>query len=241
MLKTWILLSLFAILLNINCSYHPFVPPGEIISISSPATLNQNQFAVSGAWGSSFALFIYNIDNSWVKMSYGLTNSVELSLSTSGVFYDDTQKTYVNYKRYSLGGYVSSKVAIIPNTLSMTGGIGVGFSDLGNYANFDVGIIQGWENRFVVPIDQMNLFIGLPFNPQNHDLSLRSGDSLQNMFKPELTTGFKISVGAKFPISLWFGFKDKFSIYLVNGYSIIWDAQQNNQFLSFGSGVQYKF
>ncbi|MGB7568976.1 MAG: hypothetical protein WBM07_14035 [Chitinivibrionales bacterium] len=232
-----------AILSIVNCSYHPFVPPGEIISISTPATLNKNQFSISGAFGNSseLELFGYSLNNSWIKLNYGLTNSIELSISSSGIFLEDTEKTFVDYKRYSLGGYVSSKVSLIPKILSINGGIGIGFSDLGNYSNIDVGIIWGWENKIIVPLGQIDMFLGLPFNPQNHDLSLLSDEPQEFMYKPESTIGLKVNTGAKFPVLLWLGKNDKFSIYLVYGLSEVWDSKANDQFLSFGGSVEYKF
>jgi hypothetical protein len=241
MKKIRIPLGLISILSIVNCSYHPFVPPGEIISISTPATLNKSQFSVSGALGNSFEPLGYRFNSSWVKLNYGLTNSMELSISSSGIFLEDTEKTYVNYKKYSLGGYISSKVALIPKMFSINGGVGIGFSDLGNYSNVDVGIIWGWENKLIVPLGQIDMFFGMPFNPQNHDLSLLSDQPKDFMYKPESTIGLKVNTGAKFPVSSWFGKNDKFNIYLVYGLSEVWDSETNGEFFSFGGSVEYKF
>lgn len=67
------------LLLVVNCTYHPFVPPGEIISMESPATLDKNTFSISSAYGGAGAILNYGITDSWIKLKYGL--------STSGIFY----------------------------------------------------------------------------------------------------------------------------------------------------------
>jgi hypothetical protein len=220
---------------------NPFVPPGEIISIESPATLDKNTFSISSAYGGAGALFDYGITDSWVKLKYGLTKTIDISLSTSGIFYEDTFKSKVNYKRYSLGEYASSKVVLIPKIASLRGGIGIGFSDLGNYANTDIGIIAGWENRWVVPLFQCDMFVGTPFNPQNHDLSYLSDGTETHLYKPEETSGLQISTGAKFPASLWFGFGNKFNFYLTYGVSMVHDLTSSEEFLSLGCGGEYQF
>jgi|GEM_PF-3081012 hypothetical protein len=232
---------ILVLLLAANCTYHPFVPPGEIICIESPATLGENKFSISGAYGGAGEMLSYSVTNSWVKLKYGLTNIIDLSISASGIFYEDNEKTVVDYKKYSLGGYVSSKVALVPGIASLCGGIGIGFSDLGNYANTDMGIVLGWENRFVVPLCQFDLFAGQPFNPQLHDLSYSSNGAGTHLYKPEQTFGLRINSGAKFPVSSWFGYGNKFNIYGVYGILLAKDLTESDNFISLGCGVECQF
>jgi hypothetical protein len=232
---------ILVLLLSANCTYHPYVPPGETISIESPATLEKNKFSVSGVYGGAGEMLSYGVTNSWVKVKYGLTNAFELSLSSSGIFDEDTMKTVVDYKRYSLGGYLSSKMVLVPKIASVRGGIGIGFSDLGNYANTDIGIVLGWENRFVVPLCQFDMFAGEPFNPQFHDLSYSSDGAGTHLYKPEQTFGLRINSGAKFPVSSWFGYGNKFNMYGVYGILLAKDLTESDNFISLGCGIEYQF
>jgi hypothetical protein len=221
-----------------SCSYHPFLPPGNIVNTESPATLHKYETALSGAYGLSVQILDYSLMSGWVRVKYGISDRLEAGLSLSGLYLTDSVTSFIKYSYFSGGSYASVKFALVPNYISLDGGIGFGFSDLGNYANSDIGFIAGIENPYVVPIVQANCYIGVPIYPQTYYLGEGPG---QEPYTPALTYGFRFNGGVKLPVSAWVDDGNTtVSFTATAGLALVSDKSAHSQFLTFGCGAQYQ-
>lgn len=234
-------ISLLFVYCLAGCSYHPYIPSGDMINCDSPGTVGKNEYAVSGAGGFLGQVLDYSVLNGWLSVKYGVTERLDIGVRGYGIMYPDAEMTYSDYKPFSLGTMVHSKVALVPGVFAMTGGVGYGFSDLGNYLFLNYGLTLGYENRYVVPYVHLGSHYGIPIKPKEHDLSIIDNDEMgEHRYIPNETLGLLMNAGIKLPVGLWFRFLHGLSLHAVGGIAIASDGAAHDDFMKGGFGVEYQ-
>jgi len=210
-----------------KCTYHPFLPPGEIIEASSPNTNSKGQYIVSGGVGMATVPLGFTLADMMLKLKYGLTDKHQLETSISLLSVAQDEEHRVNYSNKAINSYLGMRYLVVPKILSIFSGIGIGGSSLGKYSSINYGGSIGYENKFVVPFWQFYLYNAFPINPKKYDLSPKLAIANTFVYTPLQTNGYKFDFGIKLPLSDWFHAEEKHSLGFSFGIASLHDSQRD--------------
>ena len=226
----------------LGCSYHPFLPPGEIVNADAPATLPPGELSMTGSWGEAGGILDYDFATYQMKLRYGLAKGCDVNLGGSILSLLHQGNTWQDYCRNAYGINAGSKLEVLPRFVSVACDAGFGFSDLGNYASMEVDVIAGYENKYVVPFLQCGVYESMPFTPRPHDLSLTTDPRYSHYYTPSETRGLRYALGMKIPITFEGGTQEKLRLYFMLGNSNVQDnSDHHDDFPTLGVSAEWIF
>ena len=133
--------------------------------------------------------------------------------------------------------------------LGLRSGLGLGFSEAGEFFCVDGGLILGFDNPYIVPFLNTGMYVSFPFNTETVDFGL---DDPDNPTSPgyaddlEITWGFDGGLGFKLcPLGFFKQkeFGNSFALYGIS--SITQSVAQYHDYImwtySFGGGIEFSF
>lgn len=119
---------------------------------------------------------------------------------------------------------------------ALVAGGGAGHSPAaGMYTSADVGLVVGYENRYVVPFVHGGGFASLPLNPKEVNLTAPDDDD-EHFDTPEKTVGLSFGAGLRVPLA-----HDTTSLLVGLSSTQVWDSDSDNGFMSFSGGIETSF
>lgn len=239
------LLSLF-LFLTAGCSYHIFVPPGNVLNFQAPTALAKGEAAFVSGVGNSMKinLFDTDINSGFIDARYGTGKNSEIGLAVNALYFKEDYNPLKKYSPLSIGVHLSGKYnpEFAKKYLAFSAGIGGGISDLGDYVNFDCCIIGGFENPriaplWMIPFYHVGYYLGVPINPKPHDLT--SVINEEHLATARITNGFRLGFGMQIPLPEKYLKHTGFSFYWDNDFAWLF-SEHTDLFLSIGGGIGYQ-
>ena len=201
-MRTVIPLALVA-LAGTACSHRVYSPPARMMPLASPAVAEG--VVVGGSVSTQGALFGPDVVGASGQVRYGATETLETSAEVMVVHVegDSVADTHPNI----YGARVGVKWAPEPVSrfLALTGGVGGGASAGGGFVSPDLGLVVGWENRYVVPFVGFEASVSLPIDAQAVDTSEGDDDLGTHVSTPDRTWATRLTVGLRVPVTLGSG------------------------------------
>jgi hypothetical protein len=222
-----------AILLAAACNHNVYTPPARAFGITSPQVLEDGETAVRANVSSSSQLFGPEIIAGSAGVRRGTANNVELvgDLSYAKV----NEASAADSNRSIAMGRIGGKVHPTESrNLAITAGIGGGYAPAaGMYASADLGVVVGYENRYVIPFASAGAYTSVPIDPKEVNTT-QPGDSEQRLDTPEKTLGLTIGAGLKIPL-------DSSALLLGMTWVQVHDNDSHDEFMTIGAGVETTF
>jgi hypothetical protein len=183
-------------LLVSGCSYHVLSPPSRVAPLETPRALAvaQNAIAVEGAV--SPGVFDPTIVSGALRYRRGLAKQLDGVAELTAMHVlgrPSTVKTWPG--AYALRAGVKHEAA---KTLALTFGLGAGGSAAGGFISPDLGLILGYENRYLVPFFSARGFLSQPLAARSVDLG--EDDGQRQFSTPSTTWGTSAALGVRIPL-----------------------------------------
>ncbi len=215
------------------CNHNVYTPPARAFAVTSPQVLQPGETAARGTISSSSQLFGPEIFAATAGVRRGAHEDLEVVGDAS--FAKVNEGTAAGTNRNIAMGRIGAKVnpTESPN-LAVTAGVGGGYAPAsGMYASADVGVVVGYENRYLVPFASFGAFASVPIDPKEVDTTQPS-DSEQHVDTPEKTQGLTIGVGLKRPF-------ETSALFVGITWTKVRDNDSEDEFMSIGVGVEAGF
>jgi hypothetical protein len=159
----------------------------------------------------------------------------------------------VDQKPYAGNIRIAAKLSPEPvrRLLGFRSGLGLGFSDAGEFFCIDGGLVLGFDNPYIVPFLNPGMYISLPFNTEIVDFGVDDSDPDDPMpegyaDEMEITWGFESGVGFKlYPLGFFnkSEFRKLFAIYGISSVTqcVVQYHEDIEWFFSFGGGIEFSF
>lgn len=231
---------LLALLLITGCSHHVYSPPARLISLQSPATVGADTIAVAGEVVGAQGLFGPDMLGASGRVRYGLGSALEVGGEVNVVGIDDGNNE-VDTHPFVYAGRAAVKwaPAAVADFFAVTGGVGGGWSAGGGFFSPDLGVVAGYENRYLVPFVSLEGVLSVPIDPQPVDTSAVDDEPGTHVDTPALSYGARASLGVRVPVSLGNG--TPASLYLAYGHLHLWDADGEDGYGGFAAGFEASF
>jgi hypothetical protein len=190
------------------CTAHVFSPPAGGPPIESSATVGKGRTGFEGDYFLAKAVFGPTLSSARVTARHGFTDKHELSLAPSYSRIHGARQGDSNPDIFALR--LQLKYAPVRH-FALAGGLGGGGSAGGGFVTPDVGVIGGWENRYLVPFASARVFLSAPFAARTVRLvtdddqadHAHDEDSAPDhyMLRPKLTWGGNFALGLRVPLS----------------------------------------
>lgn len=255
------LLLIILSLLNIysTCKPRILTPPARMWPNETPGSLGKGTNAVRMTGGAHLALshgwmggFGYQAGSWTLAYHRGFTDLLEAGVQASLLAIDD-QGWDVDKKPYVGNIRIAAKLSPEPvrRLLGLRSGLGIGFSDAGEFFCIDGGLILGFENPYIVPFLNPGMYISFPFNTETVDFGVDDDDPDDPMPTGyaddlEITWGFEAGLGFKlYPLGFFkkSEFRKSFAIYGISSFTqcVVQHHEDIELFLSFGGGIEVSF
>lgn len=233
------LLLAFFVFLTASCSYHVFVPPGNVLNFQTPATLGKGEKAFTSGVGYSMKIMDYDITSGFIGTRYGIGNNSEIGFAVNALYFNEVIKPIKRYSPLSVGCHLSGKYnpEFAKKFLAFSSGIGGGVSDLGDYVNFNCNIISGFEHPCLVPFCYVGYYLGVPINPKPHDVTDVLAE--EHFAIANITNGLMLGVGFRIQFPKKCITLSRFSLYGAQECAWLF-SEFNGFFYSLGSGIEYR-
>jgi hypothetical protein len=187
------LFSIFA-----TCNPKLYSPPTRLLSLETPALLEPREQSLTLAGGNHDHFDIFHDFEAYSGTAVyrrGLTNNLE---GSAGVSFLSVSPAGYSLDFNPITGSVRAAVKYNPSYLerfwALRGGVGLGFSPIGEYATGDVGLILGFENPWVTPFVSGGCFRSQPFDTRRVEFDTNSHytDELDRTWGWEFGGGIRI-------------------------------------------------
>ena len=256
------ILLIFLSLLNIYSTCKPRIctPPARTWPHETPGTLEKGKNSVRMMGGAHLhlepAVFSNTLNyraGSWTFAWHrGFTNNLEAGVQASLLAIND-EDWDVDKKPYAGNIRIATKLSPEPmrRLLGLRSGLGLGFSEAGEFFCIDGGLVLGFDNPYIIPFFNPGMYISFPFNTETVDFGLSDDfpdDSMPTAYAddPEITWGFESGLGFKlYPL----GFSKKselrksFALYGISSVTqcVVLYHEDVEWFFSFGGGIEFSF
>ncbi|MCP4448559.1 MAG: hypothetical protein GY811_24965 [Myxococcales bacterium] len=221
--------------LTVACSRNIYTPPARPVMLTSPQTVDNGTTAVRASGSTSSELFGPSIYAGTIGIRHGLADDLELVADSSYAQIAERSAVGTNRAIGMARAGVKYRPHESPN-LAVIAGTGGGYSPAaGAYGSADVGVIFGYENRYLVPFVSLGGYASVPLNPREVDVT-REGDEDQFLDKPEKTVGATLGAGLRVPLA-----HKATSILVGLSHTTVWDNDSDNGFMSFAGAVETTF
>jgi hypothetical protein len=256
-MKIKYLLLIFLSLLNMYSSCIPriYTPPARMWPNETPGSLGKGKNAVRFSGGAhlgdaGMGGFGFHAGSWTFAYHRGFTDLLEAGVQASMLIIDDAGWN-VDKKPYVGNIRVTAKLSPEPvrRWLGFRSGLGLGFSDAGEFFCIDGGLILGFDNPYIVPFINTGMYVSFPFNTETVDFGVSFDDPYMPVGyadDPEITWGFESGLGFKLcptGFSKQKEYKNSFSLYGIS--SITQCVAQYHEdiewFYSFGGGIEFSF
>ncbi len=246
----WLVLSS---VMTMGCTPHLFSPPSRLAITEGPANLEEGKTEVRGHFNVAGEVFGVEVEGVGASVRHGMTSEIEVvgsinyaSLSGQREMHDgkgysasDGPPTYQNDEdSWSLftaragGKWAPEKLG---GHLSLSSGLGGGYSDAGGFVSTDLGLSVGYNNRYVVPFLAMSGYVSVPIGAIAHDIS--DDGAPADMQKSQLTYGGQGLLGLQITPD------ESFLLLLAGACTVLFDPsdQSRKLILGFVFDVGYRF
>lgn len=227
------LLLVISTLLTLACSHNAYTPPSRTMALASPQTLQKDEAKLRANVTGSADLFGPAVAAASGGYRRGMDEELELEVDLS--YFQVMDRSTANTTRGIAMARVGGKYRPTQSAhLALVAGAGGGYSPAaGAYLSGDLGVVVGYENRYVVPYLSAGVFGSVPLNPRAVNVT-GVEDQSTFMDTPENTVGLSVGAGLKIPVR---------SAALLLGLSNtrLMDNDSEDDFLSVGAGVETSF
>jgi len=161
--------------------------------------------AVGGSTSSQGALFGPDVLAGEAHVRVGLAETVEIAAEAMLAHIDEKSSADTHPNIYA--GRIGLKWApeLTSRFLAFTAGAGGGGHAAGGYVSPDVGLVVGWENKYVVPFTSFEGSVSVPIAAKEVDTSGEDDDVGTHVDTPDTTWALRTTVGVRVPVTLGSG------------------------------------
>jgi hypothetical protein len=174
------------------------------------------------------------------RFRHGVADDVDLSLEGNVIHIqgDSAAGTDPNVYVVRVGAKYQANVAF-----AVTGGYGLGWYAGGTFFSPDVGVITGFENRYVVPFFAARVLMSVPLRSRPVDTSSAGEAVGSHVDTAELTGGFATVNGVRLLIPPSFDPLVGVRGSALAGVGLLWlqDGEEDAVVLSAGGGLEIAF
>ncbi len=188
--RTW----LVGLVLVVGCNHHVYSPPARALPLEAPATLPQGGQAVRLSGGMHGELtFGPNLPHG--ELTYRRALGPRLELSGTGTIAWVDEPTQEGVTGSGALGHLGVKLQLDEGGhVALRGGLGGGAHGAGMLAAADVGVIAGFQNRWVVPWIAITLMGSQPISARTVETA-GPGSTMSDPRRPDTTGGFDLGGG----------------------------------------------
>jgi len=221
-------LTPLALLLTLAaCPTHVVSPPLQLAHLDSPALLPEGGNALAGEAALGSAVFGPELAVGGLRYRHGVNERLEVQASTNLGWV--TSPSGADTFRGIFAGRLGIKGAIAEadgvSWLSGYAGAGAGVSAGGAYSAIDLGLVIGYENRWLVPYLALGGVMSLPINPKEVDIRHAERDPEDGpvLDRPHATFGYQLTAGLRYP-----AIADALDLHVAFPVTMLMDTRGNN-------------
>lgn len=183
-----------------GCERHLYSPPAQYAPLDAPRVLAPGETAVRGQASQTDSVLDGSVVGGTIGVRRGVAPSVEIAGEATGARVRGGDDIAREPSRTIVSGRVSTKVEVVGHHVSLLGGLGGGHHAAGSFVSPDVGITAGYDNPYLVPFVQARVGVSQPLGARGVDLSRTDEAPGTVVSKPQTSTFYGATVGARLPI-----------------------------------------
>ena len=179
------------------CGYNVYSPPARSVPLESVATLRPGQYAIAADFGVAVSVFGPSIVAASLRARRGTLPDLDTVIETNllRVVGQPEADTREHRNAYDLRAGVQYRLA---SFVAVSGGLGGGAYAGGGFISPDLGVVVGYENRYLIPFLSVRGYLSQPLAARRVDLGEDEGT--RRFSTPSTTVGVAVSSGLRIPL-----------------------------------------
>lgn len=200
--ERWALACAIPMLLAcVGCAETLPVPPSRLSVADSPGTVGAGNTELAAGGGIAGSVFNGSAGYGTVSLTHGVRDDLDVraDVTAGGIVVDP------GYRDLRVTAFGAARLgvekSVVPGILSLIAGVGGGASRAGGFVSADLGVLVGFENRYVTPFAGGVFHVGSPISPPTLRMDyFDDGGSMRTVYREAYAAfGWVASAGVRIP------------------------------------------